>query len=222
MSIPWDEQAAGSPGGDGFGLVLVAPNGKLSFTGTLGDGTPASQSVPLSKDGFWPWYVAMLGGKASLMSWTALNTNPSPTPSLTGMLHCFKPPLATSKYYSNGFEFQTPVEGSAYQPPGTNFVLQLAPFGEVDFRGGNLSGSFTNIVTLGPYNHVLNLTPNQPLTLTISLPTGRMEGSVTLTNAGQRVTRSFKGAVLQRQNFGSGFFLGTNQSGRVYLGPLFP
>jgi len=43
-----------------------------------------------------------------------------------------------------------------------------------------------------------------------------------LTNAGLRVTRAFKGAVLQRQNLGSGFFLGTNQSGRVYLGPLFP
>ena len=52
--------------------------------------------------------------------------------------------------------------------------------------------------------------------------TGRLQGAVTLTNAGQRVTRAFKGAVLQRQNLGSGFFLGTNQSGRVYLGPLFP
>jgi hypothetical protein len=52
--------------------------------------------------------------------------------------------------------------------------------------------------------------------------TGRLQGAITLTNAGQRVTQTFKGAVLQRQNFGSGFFLGTNQSGRVYVGPLFP
>jgi len=178
--------------------------------------------VPLSKDGFWPWHASLLGGKGSILSWTMLNTNPPPTPSLSGMLHWFKPVLATAKYYSNGFAFDTLVEGSAYLPPGTNFVLQLAPFGEVDFRGGNLSGSYSNVVALGPYNRVSNLTPEQPLTLTIALPTGRLQGSVTLTNAGLRVTRSFKGAVLQRQNFGSGFFLGTNQSGRVYLGPMFP
>jgi hypothetical protein len=222
LTIPWDEQATDSMGGDGFGTVVVAPNGKLAFTGTLGDGTPTSQSVPLSKDGFWPWHASLLGGKGSILSWTMLNTNPPPTPSLSGMLHWFKPVLATAKYYSNGFAFDTLVEGSAYLPPGTNFVLQLAPFGEVDFRGGNLSGSYSNVVALGPYNRVSNLTPEQPLTLTIALPTGRLQGSVTLTNAGLRVTRSFKGAVLQRQNFGSGFFLGTNQSGRVYLGPMFP
>jgi hypothetical protein len=222
LMIPWDEQAAGSPGGDGFGTVVVATSGRLAFAGTLGDGTPASQSVSLSKDGFWPWYVPVLGGKGSILSWTALNTQPAPTPSLSGMLHWFKPALATSKYYSNGFTFQTAVAGSAYLPPGTNLVMQLAPFGEVDFRSGNLTGSYTNIVNLGAYNRVLNLTPEQPLTLTLTLSSGRLQGAITLTNAGLRVTRAFKGAVLQRQNFGSGHFLGTNQSGRVYLGPLFP
>jgi len=222
LVIPWNEPAAGSAGGDGFGDLLVAPNGRLTFKGTLGDGTPASQSVALSKGGYWPWYVPLLGGKGSLLSWTALNTNPAPAPSLSGMLHWFKPALVVARYYSNGFAFETPVEGSVYQPPSANFILQLAPFGEVDFRDGNLTGSFTNIVGLGAYNKVLNLSPEQPLTMTFSLASGRMQGSVTLTNAGQRVTRSFKGAVLQRQNYGSGFLLGTNQSGRVHLGPLFP
>jgi hypothetical protein len=202
--------------------VVVAANGKMSFSGKLGDGTPVAQSVALSKDGFWPWRVALLGGKGSILSWTRFNTDPAPAPSLGGVLHWFKPTLSTARYYTNGFAFQTAVEGSIYLPPGTNYVMQLAPFGEVDFMGGNLAGSFTNIMSLAALNRVLNLTPEQPLTLTFSLATGRLQGSVTLTNAGQRVTRSFQGALLQRQNFGSGYFMGTNQSGRVYVGPLAP
>jgi len=38
-----------------------------------------------------------------------------------------------------------------------------------------------------------------------------------LNPAGKSV--SVHGIVLQKQNFGSGFFLGTNQTGRMFLGP---
>jgi hypothetical protein len=63
-------------------------------------------------------------------------------------------------------------------------------------------------------NKVLNLASNK-MTLTISLPTGLFNGSVTVPGA----TRStpFKGALFQKTDFGSGFFLGTDQSGRVLL-----
>jgi hypothetical protein len=88
----------------------------------------------------------------------------------------------------------------------------------VIFSGGNLSDSFTNVVTLGANNRVTNFTTNQPLVFSIVLPDGRFSGRVTLTNAGARVILPFKGALLQHQNFGSGFFLGTNQSGRVFFG----
>jgi hypothetical protein len=36
---------------------------------------------------------------------------------------------------------------------------------------------------------------------------------------GARQTNQFKGVLLQEQNRGDGYFLGTNQSGRVLLGP---
>ena len=67
-----------------------------------------------------------------------------------------------------------------------------------------------------------NLTLIQPLTMAITPSSGLFSGSVTLTNDGYRVTRQFKGAILRRQNHGTGFFLGTNQSGRVYFGATSP
>ena len=57
-----------------------------------------------------------------------------------------------------------------------------------------------------------NLGTNK-LTLSINLASGLFNGSVT-TPDGSR-SFPFKGAVYQKQNQGWGFFLGTNQSGRV-------
>jgi hypothetical protein len=34
-----------------------------------------------------------------------------------------------------------------------------------------------------------------------------------------QLTIPFSGVILQKQNFGSGYFPGTNQSGKVFFGP---
>jgi hypothetical protein len=218
LILPGSDDAAAAPGGDGFGTVLVSPKGRLTFHGTLADGTPATQSVPLSKNGDWPLYVALYAGKGSILSLATLNTDPSPAPSISGTLSWIKPGLPTARYYPDGFNLLLDLAGSIYQPPGTNRVLDLHGAANVIFSGGNLSDSFTNVVTLGANNRVTNFTTNQPLVFSIVLPDGRFSGRVTLTNAGARVILPFKGALLQHQNFGSGFFLGTNQSGRVFFG----
>jgi hypothetical protein len=59
---------------------------------------------------------------------------------------------------------------------------------------------------------VTNLATNK-LTLSISKATGLFRGSVKAPGA----TRStpFKGVLFQKADFGAGFFLGTDQSGRV-------
>jgi hypothetical protein len=53
--------------------------------------------------------------------------------------------------------------------------------------------------------------------MTFTLPTGLYAGTVTVTNGGVRRVVSFKGVVLQRQNYGTGFFLGTNQTGHAFF-----
>ncbi|HYV30858.1 MAG TPA: hypothetical protein VEO53_07135, partial [Candidatus Binatia bacterium] len=83
------------------------------------------------------------------------------------------------------------------------------------FTNGNLA-SFANNLTLGTDNKVVNHSSNR-ISLTIQKPTGLFTGSVT--PPGGRSARSIKGALLQKQNSGSGFFLGTNQSGRVSIAP---
>jgi uncharacterized protein (DUF2147 family) len=84
------------------------------------------------------------------------------------------------------------------------------------FNGGNLSASFSNEVKLMANNTVSNASANK-LVLTITKASGLFNGSVVDPASGK--TLKFKVAVLQKQRAGSGFFLGTNQSGGVYFGP---
>jgi hypothetical protein len=71
-------------------------------------------------------------------------------------------------------------------------------------------------VTLTQSNRVINGSANS-LTLSITLTNGVFSGSVKV--PGTTRTNTFKGALLQNQNSGTGYFLGTNQSGWVYFGP---
>jgi len=58
---------------------------------------------------------------------------------------------------------------------------------------------------------------NSSLKMTVSTSSGSFKGSVIDPASGKSI--SFTGVVLQKQNFGGGFFTGTNQIGRVFLGP---
>jgi hypothetical protein len=89
----------------------------------------------------------------------------------------------------------------------------------VSFEGGNLTEELENMVTLGANNKVTNLTTDQPLTLKIAVPTGLYSGNVKADDGGVKKTLTFKGVILQRQNLGGGFFLGTDKSGSVHLEP---
>jgi len=67
---------------------------------------------------------------------------------------------------------------------------------------------------LGANNRVTNTSLNS-LSVTLSLPSGTFKGSFYDTGVVRSV--SFSGVLLQKSTSGSGFFLGTNQSGRVLL-----
>jgi hypothetical protein len=87
--------------------------------------------------------------------------------------------------------------------------------GIVWFEGGNLTTPFTNNVTLTTSNRVINGSANK-LTLSITTANGLFSGSVNV--PGTARTNTFKGALLQDTDAGYGYFLGTNQSGRVFFG----
>jgi acid phosphatase len=211
LIIPVDTNSAAGPGGDGLGTVTVSAAGAVSFSGTLADGTRVTQKTTLSKDGYWPFYVPLYKGKGSLISWVTF-TNETDT-DFDGRFNWFKQ-TQTAKYYPGGFTNEAIIAGSRFVPPvATNLVINITN-GIVGFTNGNLTADFTNHVMLDAKGKVLNQGTNK-LSLTISKSSGTFSGSVMPPGGGKAV--SFKGALLQKQNVGSGFFLGTNASGRVSL-----
>ena len=209
--IPGDDsQAETEPGGFSFGTATVDAGGRVSLKMTLADGTKMTQGTTLSKDGYWPLYVPLYSGSGSVLSWVVFME--SSEASFTGTLNWTKPAIATAKFYSAGFAVQHELAGSSYSAP-TNTTDAVLKFdsGKVRFAAGNLADEFANDVSL-LNNKVTNLGTNK-LTLSINLASGLFNGSVT-TPDGSR-SFPFKGAVYQKQNQGWGFFLGTNQSGRV-------
>jgi hypothetical protein len=154
--------------------------------------------------------------KGPFGGWLLFDTN-NPSADISGTISWIKQALPGAKYYPAGFTNLSVTQGSRYTAPSpnTNQLMALTN-GIVVFEGGNLSESFTNEVTLTETNAVLNDGVNG-LKLIINLTNGTFSGNVQALGARKRTT--FKGALLQDQAQGAGFFLGTNQSGRVSVQP---
>jgi hypothetical protein len=208
--IPGTPADTTAPEGDSYGTVSVDTKGTVSFKGFLADKTTAAQKVPVSKNGEWPFFVSLYSGKGSILGWITNVIDGD----FEGNVNWSKPALTTQKYYPAGFNNTYTMIGSRYTTPvgATNRVLEVSN-ALVTFTGGNLLSAFTNEVDLGLSSRVTNNTPTNRLVLTFTLPTGLFKGSVT--PAGTTRAIPFAGAVLQRGSNASGYFLGTNQSGRV-------
>jgi hypothetical protein len=200
-----------APEGDSYGTASVDSNGFVKVKGYLADKTSLAAKVPVSRSGQWPLYASLHSGKGALLGWAAF-TNQSAT-DFAGVLSWNKPSLPTAKYYPDGFSSEAALLGSRYAAPvgPTNKVLNLSN-SVVILSGGNLSQSFTNDVILGLSSKVTNASTHN-LKVTFTLSSGLFGGSFTPANETTAVL--FKGAVLQKANYGAGHFLGTNLSGRA-------
>jgi hypothetical protein len=213
MIIPGQDDGADGPEGDGHGTVKIDGNGSVTLAGRLADGTKVTQKVPLSMRGDWPLYVPLYGGGGSVLSWLAFNNRP--TDDVTGLVSWIKPALLTARQYPGGFTNESMAVGSSYVRPATSASPMLNLTGtQIEFEGGNLANQFANAINI-VNNKIINLSSNK-LSLTLSTANGVFSGSVTEPGTGKVL--KFSGAVLQKQNVGSGFLLGTNRSSRVLLG----
>ena len=210
LAIPGADGGTAEPEGHGCGSLVVDVRGNVTFLGMLGDGTRVVQRVPLSKNGQWPLYVPFYARQGSILSWTTFGDSSSN--SLTGLLSWIKPTLPLTRYYPGGFTNETGLMGALYVAPATTNRVVIITNAVVVLAGGNLSQPFTNNVVLGVDNKVTNMSSNS-LVLTIALPTGLFTGTATEPGTGRSIL--LRGALLQKQNLGCGFFLGTNQSGRL-------
>jgi hypothetical protein len=216
LVIPGADGDASTPEGHGYAAITVDAGGKATLTGSLADSTNFSQTVPVSKDGELPVYASLYGGKGSVWSWLTFDTN-QPATGLGGWLTWIKLPQPTARFYPAGFTNEVTAVGSRYTPPptATNRVI-LMTNGVAVFEGGNLVGPVTNLIALTVSNTIINLSSNK-LSLSLTLPNGLFSGLVQI--PGTTRSNAFRGALLQSDAAGYGYFLGTNQSGRVYFGP---
>jgi len=212
LLIPGFEDGVGHPGGDSFGTVSVTTAGSVTLAGTLADGTKLSQKANVLANGQWPFYVSLYGGNGSILGWLTLDRNASN--SISGMVDWFKLSQAGGKLYPGGFTNGTEAVGSVYAFTSGVPVLNL-PAGQIWLANGNLASSFTNGIAIDSASKVTST--NSLVKVTITTATGLFKGTVPNPAGGKPI--SVNGVVLQNQNFGGGFFTGTTQTGRVFIGP---
>jgi uncharacterized membrane protein len=209
MIIPGIDAAVNSPAGDGYATMTVDTGGLVTLKGLLADNTVIASKATLSKQGEWPVYVSLYNNTGLLIGWMQFVDDG--TNDISGTMRWLKPNIPTSKLYKSGFEVDSDAIGSHYAvPTGNASVLQITD-GLVLFTGGNLPDSSNN-VSFGPSSQFVNHGTNT-LKMTFKAATGVFSG--TFKETGTATTFILKGAVLQRQNNGSGYAPGATQSGHV-------
>lgn len=202
-----------APEGDSFGSATVDVAGSVKYKASLADKSSISGRVPISKNGQWPLYAPLYGGKGALLGW--VNFSNQPSTDFEGLISWIKPALPGTALYPDGFSSDSALLGSRYVVPSgqTNRLLTLSN-AVVIVTGGNLAASYTNDVQVGASGKITNSGPDR-VVMTFSPGTGHFSGS--FTPQGQSKAVAIRGAALQKANYAGGFFLGTNQSGRVSL-----
>ena len=194
------------PAGNGFGSVVIAPSGAVTFTGFLGDGTAANCSSLISASGVWPFYVPLYGGQGSILGWFGFDTNNN----ISAQTGWFKLPVAGAKYYPGGFTNNAQAIGSSYHFTNGSPVLDFTQ-AQITLTNGDLAEGITNLIVMTP--------GAAPTALGGKLTFKTAAGMFTYTTANPETgkTIAVSGIVLQNQNLGGGYFLGTSQSGSAVL-----
>jgi len=211
----------GIPGGDGYAALTVSKGGSATAGGKLPDGAAISQSVAISEHGDIAVYIPLNGGKGSLYGWLELNGKPATN--ITGDLNWIRPSLPLSaKLYTNGFNFETSAYGEVYRQPPTGTRVISMTDGFAFFQGPDVP-PFANTVLLTTANKLTNTPPtSNPLSFSLTRSNGFFSG-VIISDTARRI--GYQGVFLQDSGEGFGFFLSTNTSGEVLIGPpevLFP
>jgi uncharacterized repeat protein (TIGR03803 family) len=211
MVIAGDAESSTVPIGTGYGTVSLDKAGRVKLAGVLADGTRFSQAASFSRDGKWPLFAPLYGGKGLLLGWV---TN-RPTGVLNGDLYWIKP-RGKGKYYTNGFALESTLFGSCYTLPAAGGNGLGFTNGTMVFVGGNLRLALTNSITLAGNK---GFSQSNKLSLSFKTSTGSFSGSFENPAAPDAKPIYFRGVVLQALDSAYGFFLGTSQSGEISLGP---
>jgi len=202
--------------GSGVAAITVASSGSVLVKGALADGTPLAQKAFVAANGQWPFFANLYKGKGSAFGW--LTVADTPTNDLSGLLLWTKKEGVGGPLYRAGFTNEVSTLGSRYVQPAKGTPVLSLSNAVVVLSDGNLSNAVTTTVVFSPLNTITVAAPNpEQLALTVSAATGLLNGSFVHPQTFRKT--SIRGVVLEKQNLAGGYFLGTNESGRVALGP---
>lgn len=207
--------AAISPAGQSPATLDVKTAGSFALKGTLSDGAPVAQKGFVAANGQTPFYVNLYKGSGSLFGWvTLMDTDTNDTP---GLLLWTKKETSGGKTYLAGFTNESLILGSRYVAPAKGVSALGWSDGVASLDQGNLSATVTSDISLSSANKFSVPLPNtDKFALTLSPTSGLLGGSFMHPNTAKK--SALKGVILQKQQIGGGYFLGTDQSGKVSLG----
>ncbi len=212
------------PAAYGYATANIDRLGKVVFTGSTSDGQTLAQSVVISGNGDWPLYVPLYlqpttftNGtnrvtikeyKGMFFAWVQITNR-----TLNGKIHSLNRGT-TNVLYPHGFTNEIPVVAATYFPPATGGRALPLTNAVATFFNGNLNGAISNRVVF-TNNGFLLISNTNKLSISFTKANGTFSGK--FTPPGQSNSVIFRGAFLQPDAAGAGFFLGTNQSGTVLL-----
>jgi hypothetical protein len=228
------------PQGDGWALLEISTAGVARAAGRLSDGSPFLCARPLSKANEWSMYAPLYAGKGCIAGLVKFADEPGVSDAAGVDVRWFKPATSNAGIYPDGWidgilvdcfasKYLRPVEGS-----GTN-VLQIA--GASSPTVNNVLVSLADALMADPLESAASMNAASAISnfssgpgsaenfkLVVNVATGTFAGSFSYPILNIPMT-SFNGVIFQKQNFGSGYFLGgpagtRRQSGFVSIEPL--
>lgn len=214
------------PLGNGYLTFNINKAGLVRVAGKLSDNRPFTVSAYLAADGTFPLYnglyannLTQRGSLGGLVTLENPNTANSGNLTARSTLRWYKP-TQKSGLYATGFTANVDLKGSRYGKPavGTR-VFQVNNINgqvRVNITDGNLTTPVSATFTWGTNNKLVATGPNPAnIQIKISPNNGVFTGSFVDPGTGRKKT--FRGLITQRQNFGSGLFVGTTHTGTVTL-----
>jgi len=221
--IPGSEDPTIGPFGAGYGVAVIDSVGNITFSGSLADGTPVSQATVVSRDGFWPMYVSLYGGKGSLWSWNIVRNRfifQSPDASWINATNAARTAMLGAGFTNQAAKTTTSWYDSTSRPlfGFTNGIISL--------EGGDLPNLITNGFTVSAKNKITVAAPNtNKIVLTINPTNGVVSGSFA-NPLHPSQTILFNGVLVQNNGIlaenaahVAGYFPGSSNSGSVLLAP---
>lgn len=227
-STAQNRMAESFPQGDGFAILKVNKSGVAKLSGSLADGTKITASAPVTETNRWPLYFA--SGRKSSVSGFAKFEDIADTSDLGAEnLLWFKPAPKKADAYPQGWPggIFLNLAGAKYTAPSRSLPQPALPGLGSTSAAGNAALVFSDGGMATSLRQGLNLdSSNKPelsspvlsrLKLKLAAKTGLFQG--TLAVPGSARPAKFKGAILQKQKLGSGYFLTPGGAGSVIFGP---